>query len=326
MLGYVREELIGKRIVDIIPSEDAPRLAATREYLLSPGTVHVAEWTQLRKDGTPIPVEVSSKILPDGRWLAFIRNITERKRMEEALKGSEKKFRTLAEAMPQIVWITRPDGWNVYFNQNWVTYTGLTLEESYGHGWNIPFHPDDRQRAWDAWQDAVRTDGVYSIECRLRRADGVYRWWLIRGASLHDDTGNVINWFGTCTDVDDIKQTEEALRRARDETEAANEQLRTSEERFRLTIDEAPIGMALVALDGRFVRVNRALCEIVGFTPDELTKLTFHDITHPEDLDADVSLAGQLARGEIPRYQLGKRYIRKDGTTVEIYAQRVDPS
>ncbi|HAN91763.1 MAG TPA: hypothetical protein DCQ33_06740 [Nitrospira sp.] len=108
------------------------------------------------------------------------------------------------------------------------------------------------------------------------------------------------------------------LRCARDEAEAASEKLRVSEERFRLTIDEAPIGMALVALDGRFVRVNHALCEIVGYSPAELTTLAFHDITHPDDLAADVALAGQLASGKIPRYQLEKRYLRKDGTTVDI--------
>jgi len=78
------------------------------------------------------------------------RDITERKRAEESLRKSEQEFRTLTEAMPQIVWATRPDGWNIYFNQQWVDYTGLTLDESYGHGWNIPFHPDDKQRAWDA--------------------------------------------------------------------------------------------------------------------------------------------------------------------------------
>jgi PAS domain S-box-containing protein len=116
--------------------------------------------------------------------------------------------------------------------------------------------------------------------------------------------GSVRGFFVLVTDVSAIKRVELALRE--------------SEERFRLTIDEAPIGMALVAKDGRFVRVNRALCEIVGYTTDELTGLTFQAITHPDDLDADLALAGQLARGEIPRYQLEKRYIRKDGTVVEI--------
>src|SRR4029077_14873263 len=94
--------------------------------------------------------------------------------------------------------------------------------------------------------------------------------------------------------------------------------LQESEERFRLTVDEAPIGMALVALDGRFVRVNRALCELIGYSSDELTGLTFQAITHPDDLDGDLALLGQLNRGEIPRYQLEKRYISKDGMIVDI--------
>jgi PAS domain-containing protein len=84
-------------------------------------------------------------------------DITERKRAERLLRESEAKFSQLAEAMPQIVWITRPDGWNIYFNQQWMTYTGLALEQSLGHGWNQPFHPDDQQRAWDAWQHATAT-------------------------------------------------------------------------------------------------------------------------------------------------------------------------
>jgi PAS domain S-box-containing protein len=159
-------------------------------------------------------------------------DITERKAMERALQkarddleqrvverteelaNSEKEFRLLAEAMPQIVWITRADGWNIYFNQQWVDYTGLTLEESYGHGWNTPFHPDDQQRAWDAWQNAVTNNGTYSLECRLRKADGTYRWWLIRGVPVIDEKGGITKWFGTCTDIEEIKRTETQLRQA----------------------------------------------------------------------------------------------------------------
>ena len=138
-------------------------------------------------------------------------NITERYRIAQALRTSLDDFRTLAEAVPQIIWITRPDGGNIYFNQQWMDYTGLTLEESLGSGWNKPFHPDDQQAAWDAWQRATATNGVYSIECRLRRADGVYRWWLIRGVPLQDDSGKTLKWFGTCTDVQDLKMIEAAL-------------------------------------------------------------------------------------------------------------------
>jgi PAS domain S-box-containing protein len=164
---------------------------------------------------------------------------TRRRGKRPSLDPSEKatksviEFDTLAEAVPQIVWITGPDGKNIYFNKQWEDYTGLTVEEGHGHGWNIPFHPDDRQRAWEAWQHAWQTDGVYSLECRLRRADGIYRWWLIRGRALHDEKGTIINWYGTWTDVEDIKQTEEALKRARDEAEAMNQKLQKAYDEIR---------------------------------------------------------------------------------------------
>lgn len=188
MLGYSREELLGKTIVDLLPADDIARLWHSKALLLE-GAVDVSEWMLLRKDGSYIPVEVSARILPDGRWQGFVRDISERKRLEE-------------------------------------------------------------------------------------------------------------------------------------QAASARAQLRESEERFRLAIDEAPIGMALVALDGQFMRVNRVLCEIVGYSAEELTALTFHDITHADDLNADLALAAQLSRGEIPRYQLEKRYIRKDGAVVHVMLSR----
>ena len=120
----------------------------------------------------------------------------------------------------------------------------------------------------------------------------------------HVVQGTVRGFVATVTDITRIMRAEEALR--------------SSEEQFRLTLDEAPIGMALVGVDGHFLRVNRALCDIVGYPAEELTGLTFQAITHPADLDADLALMGQLRRGEIPRYTLGKRYIRKDGSTVDV--------
>ena len=159
---------------------------------------------------------------------------------QEALQASLAEFRSLAEAMPQIVWITGPDGRNVYVNQQWMDYTGLSLEESVGDGWTQPFLPEDRERAWGAWQHAMATIGTYSIESRLRRADGVYRWWLVRGVPVQDTRGTILKWFGTCTDVHDLKVAEleisrinralkmlsscnEALIRAKGESDLLNE-------------------------------------------------------------------------------------------------------
>jgi len=142
--------------------------------------------------------------------------IEERKRAEAALHESEAAFRTLAESVPQLVWICNPDGMNVYFNQRWVEYTGMTLEESYGRGWNTPFHSDDKQAAWRAWNHAVESGDTYRVESRLRGADGSYRWFLMRGVPSRDAAGEIVKWFGTCTDIDDLKQAEQEARTARE--------------------------------------------------------------------------------------------------------------
>jgi len=147
---------------------------------------------------------------------------------EQKLKESEIEFRSLAESMPQMVWTTRADGWNTYFNQQWVDYTGLTLEESYGLGWNKPFHPDDQQRAWDAWQNAVENNAVYSIDCRLRCYDGTYHWWLVRGVPQIGDGSEIIKWFGTCTDIEKIKMAELVLK----DSEEKLQQLNLDKDRF----------------------------------------------------------------------------------------------
>jgi PAS domain S-box-containing protein len=269
LLGYERDELIGKTIFEIIPAEDADRLKAARADLLLPGLVHRAEWTQKRKDGTFIPVEVSSNILPDGRWQAFVRDVSERKRIEQALRSSEGEFRELAESMPQIVWAASADGWNIYFNQRWVDYTGLTLKEGNGEGWIIPFHPDDRQRAWDGWQRAVQHRDTYSLECRLRRADGVYQWWLIRGVPLLGASGEIRKWFGTYTDIEQIKRIEHELKDANASLDAI--------------IENIPLMLFIKdSTSLRFLRFNRAGEDLLGAPRQTLLGKSDFDVWPPE--------------------------------------------
>jgi len=216
MMGANSEQdLIGKSILDIVHPDFRQTVQARLESNTERGGVlPLIEERLIKLDGTVIDVEVQGRsIIYDDKRATFssVRDITEHKRAAEALRASVQEFRLLAEAMPQMVWITEPDGMNVYFNQQWMNYTGLSLEESLGTGWNKPFHPEDRQRAWDAWQRATAMTEVYMLECRLRRADGVYRWWLIRGVPLQDNAGNIIKWFGTCTDIQDLKMIEAAL-------------------------------------------------------------------------------------------------------------------
>jgi len=324
ILGYNRNELVGKTIFDIIPADDAARLKAVRAELLTPGKVERGEWTLIRKDGTFMPVEVSANILPDGRWQAFVRDISERKRFED----ERQVFVSFLENSPDFIGIADPNGKPVYLNPAGRRMVSLPADYPVENT-EIPdyYSPDQRQFASDVILRSMVEQGRWHGET-------YFRHWQTQEAIPVSDlhfmirdprTGRLLG-MGTITrNIFDARriavEREQLLAReklARRQAETANAQLLESEERFRLTIDEAPIGMALVALDGRFVRVNRVLCEIVGYSPTELTSLTFQAITHPHDLDTDVDLAGRLARGEIPRYQLEKRYIRKDGTIVDI--------
>ncbi|HEY9294870.1 MAG TPA: GAF domain-containing protein, partial [Phormidium sp.] len=133
---------------------------------------------------------------------------------------NEQHYRLLAEAIPQILWTTKPNGWVDYFNNRWYEYTGLSLEQSLGWGWQIVLHPDDREFSRLCWLQAVETGNSYEVEYRLRSQDGTYRWYLGRGLPLRDKDGQIVQWFGTCTDIEDQKRTQqertELLKRAQD--------------------------------------------------------------------------------------------------------------
>ncbi|EAU69952.1 PAS domain-containing protein [Stigmatella aurantiaca] len=121
-------------------------------------------------------------------------------------------FRRIAEAIPQLVWTTRPDGSFDYYNQRWYDYTGLTPGQAHGDGWQGPFHPDDLPEALRRWQHSLRTGEPYEVEYRCRRHDGLYRWFLGRASPVRDGAGRIIKWFGTCTDIDDPKRATESMR------------------------------------------------------------------------------------------------------------------
>ncbi len=143
--------------------------------------------------------------------------VTLRKRESEqmvlALQTSETNFRELANSMPQIVWTAGPDGALDYYNQRWFEYTGMTYEQTQGWGWELVLHPDDRQKCFDIWHQAVQTGRMYEIEYRFKRAsDGTYRWHLGRAFPARDSSGKIYKWFGTGTDIDDRKRIEVAFR------------------------------------------------------------------------------------------------------------------
>jgi len=143
------------------------------------------------------------------------------KRTTDKTEEIERQDRRLADAMPQIVWTARPDGHLDYYNQRWFEYTGMTLEETFGWGWQPVLHPDDVERCVAVWSEAVAMEKPYEIEYRFKRAsDGQYRWHLGRALPVRDTEGKIIKWYGTCTDIDDQKKAETELSLLRDELEA----------------------------------------------------------------------------------------------------------
>ena len=273
LLGRTRAELIGRVFWREFP--DTVNSPFEREYRRAIGENKAVEFEAFYR---PLDSLFSVRAYPSEQGLAvYFLDITKGKLAEEALRASEEEFRTLAEAMPQIVWITREDGWNTYLNQQWMAYTGLTEEQSLGYGWNKPFHPEDQQRAWDAWHKAVETDSVYSVEARLRRADGVYRWWLIRGVPLKDKDGSIRKWFGTCTDIHDLKLAGLEITRA-------NGALRESERRFSDLLANVELVSVMLDREARITYCNDYLLRLTGWRHEEVVGRNWFELFLPPEL------------------------------------------
>ncbi|WP_347986136.1 PAS domain S-box protein [Methylomonas sp. AM2-LC] len=236
-------------------------------------------------------------------YRGIVLDITQRRRQELAISNSEREFRLLADAMPQIVWIADTNGLNTFFNQQWVDYTGLSFEESFGHGWNIPFHPEDQQLAWEAWQKAVHSHAVYSRECRLRRFDGEYRWWLIRGVPIKNEEGQIGKWFGTCTDIHDLKLTQASLKK--------------SENRYRQLFEANPLPLWIYDTETlAFLDVNVAAIANYGYSRNEFLAMTITDIDQQKVVDLEKKAddgASSMSNVQLDGKTVVCRQRRKDG-------------
>jgi PAS domain S-box-containing protein len=226
----------------------------------------------------------------------------EQSRAEQALRDSEQRWRSLTEALPQLVWSATPDGTCDYFSTQWTEHTGVPETELLGWHWLETLHPEDREPTRQFWLESVAGHHPYDVAYRVRRRDGEYRWFKTRGVPIRESNGNIVKWFGTCTDITDLRQTEEALRE--------------SEERFRGTFENAAVGIGHADATGRWLRVNETFCAIVGYSKEALLQKTYEDITHPADVAAGVESFAALMRGDLASYALEKRYLRKDGSPV----------
>jgi PAS domain S-box-containing protein len=249
---------------------------------------------------------------------------------ESALRESEARYRTLADTMPQVVFIATASGFVEYVNKPGLEYMGLRLDEAIGFGWLGAIHPDDRQLVADRWLECLNIGKTYEFEHRLLRADGQYRWQLARAVPIGGETGAIVRWIGTSTDIHDHRQAEEDLRESRTEAE------RHAEELDRL-YQTSPAGLAFIDPDLRFVRINQTLADINGFPVEAYLGRTLREMLSPaladrlEPVLRRVVQEGEAAmnvemEGEAPaepghhRYWLANYYPlkRRDGAVLGV--------
>src|SRR5689334_12801944 len=225
------ESLYGRTDQDIFPAETAAQFRENDQLAIQEGKgIQFVE--TLKQDDSVLHYSLVSKFPipgPDGKpaligGTAF--DITERKQAEEALRASEERLRTLANAAPSIVWTASPDGVITYANDLWFNYTGITPEDNARNWTELVLHPDDYERCVREWTHAIKTQpDEYLIEVRNRRYDGEYRWFQTRAIPLRDQTGAVTSWYGVTTDIHDRIQAENALRENQEELQVLNENL-----------------------------------------------------------------------------------------------------
>ena len=225
--------------------------------------------------------------------------IVERKRAEEELQQSEAKFQLAIDTIPGLVWGALPDGHIDYFNQRWREYTGLTLKQAGGWGWQVAIHPDDVAGLVESWRTLLASGEPGEMEARIRRFDGEYRWFSHRAAPLYDGAGKLVKWYGQTTDIDERKRAEERLRQ--------------DEQELRRTIDAIPALIHVLGTDVKIVYTNQSTLAYTGLNLEEAKADDFGvRIVHPDDLEkVRRNLQEGLAHG-LP-FQMECRTRRYDG-------------
>jgi PAS domain S-box-containing protein len=213
MSGYTTQDLRAGRLhrSALIPPEWSPASRTVTDRLAAHGRAAPYEREYIRKDGSRWWGLVAPKLLDGGLTVEFVLDVTARRRVQEALRLSEGRFRAVANLVPDLLWRSDASGLIDWFNQRWTDYTGLPEESARGQDWLDVIHPDDREDFRDRFRRALHSGGSLMQEHRIRRWDGAYRWFLIRAEPVRDDYGRIADWFGSATDIHDERTAREVL-------------------------------------------------------------------------------------------------------------------
>jgi PAS domain S-box-containing protein len=263
--------------------------------------------------------------LPGGVTGVYWRDVTERRQADEALLDSRERFYTMLESLPQAAFVIRPDGMAEYYNRRFTDYVGHSIGIDPDSRTSLQ-HPEDRHLLVAARMQGAATDREYSVEARLRRHDGAYRWHLIRNLPLRRD-GRTIAWLGTAVDIDDMRQAQEALLRVNEELEKrvgertrdlaeANAQLRASEASLRALFRKAPVALHALSADRRIIDVNDEWLALLGYERDEVLGRPIADFVAPgSQAVRDAQWETMLREGRLG--QIDRRYIAKSGHIID---------
>ncbi len=227
------------------------------------------------------------------------RSREELERTLQEAKSSEAWLRRIIDTIPAQAYCNLPDGTNEFSNQRWQDFTGQSSEESSGWGWQDAYHPADLPRTMEKWRALLAAGEPGEAQARLRRHDGVYRWFLFRCEPLRDESGEIVRWYGVNTDIDDLKRTEEKLRE--------------DERELRRITDAIPQSILVLDPNGGQLYANQTLLSYAGLTAEDLESPGFPElIFHPEDIERlGAERRSALARG-VP-FEFEERTRRQDG-------------
>jgi len=230
----------------------------------------------------------------------------DRSRFPEIPKDRERRELTLRGVMdtiPGLVWSALPDGGVEFCNQRWLDYTGVSFSEIKGWGWAAAIHPQDITHLQEGWRKALARSNSFEAEARMRRADGCYRWFLIQAMPLRDSGGRIIRWYGTNTDIEELK--------------LAQEELQKQTSRLDQLFEQAPEAVAVLSTDDRIVRVNKEFTRMFGYEPDEVLQFPVNDLIVPEaQIESSRAYTRLLKEGGRVEVETVRR--RKDGTEIDV--------